>query len=172
MSYKRKLNSSSYQKSKRTHTDDAHSSSFRPIEYFKKDLHSYLTEHANIIDQNDFWRFYEKYKAHGNSNSFKNEVSSALNISFEKDNRAMYEKCPLITTSDKWLPFDYTDFKNFLMGIKVYQDFQQKTSFNKLKKLKTGQNDLPIAKYKQEIMESIKKYKVLLIAGEFYWYKF
>ena len=45
-------------------------------------------------------------------------------------------------------------------------DFLQKDKFAKLKKLRQNQANLPIAEYRQEILESLEKNQVIIIAGD------
>lgn len=161
-------------KRKNYHTSSSHSAkrhsmekSKRPplIENCKLELRSYLHEYANITDQDDFWRFYDKYKVMGSKTS-NEERSKILNIDFVKDWKMLYDRLPVINIDEQWVSIDKSDFRQFLTIIKVYQDFQQKTSFNKLKKLKMTQLDLPIAKHKAEIIENVHNHKVTLIAGK------
>lgn len=50
--------------------------------------------------------------------------------------------------------------------IHLYLDFCQKEKFKKLKQLRTQQSNLPVFKYKQTILETIKSNQVTLIAGD------
>lgn len=168
MSYKRK----------RSHPNDSYHSEKRQqierkkvykIEDFKQNLRSYLASYTNITDQDEFWKFYDKYKLIG-SRSSNEEKLKILNIALERNQKELYDRLPMMTADDKWIPFSGDEFNNFLIAVKVYQDFQQKTNFNKLKKIKMAQNDLPIAKHKEEITENIVKHKVLLIAGMYVLY--
>lgn len=138
----------------------------RPIDSCKHELKSYIASYTSISDQEDFWKFYEKYKLITNRGS-NEERLKILNIDFIKNWKTMFDRLPLMNADDRWTQIDYDEFKQFLMIVKVYQDFQQKTSFNKLKKLKMAQSDLPIAKNKTEIMENMQKHKVVLIAGKY-----
>lgn len=137
-----------------------------PIESCKHELKSYIASYTSISDPEDFWKFYEKYKLITNRSS-NEERLKILNIDFIKNWEALYERLPLLNAEDHWTQIDCDEFKQFLIIVKVYQDFQQKTSFSKLKKLKIAQSDLPIAKHKKEIIENVQKHKVLLIAGKY-----
>lgn len=139
---------------------------YQPIENIKHELTTYLQEHANISEHNDFWKFYGKFKVIS-SKSSNDERSKLLNIDFIKDCKALFNRLP-VRYDDEWKPIEYSEFKTFLSSIKVYHDFQQKSNFNKLKKLKLAQCDLPIAKHKDTIMENVHTHKVLLIAGKIY----
>lgn len=135
------------------------------FEDYKLELHSYIGVHTNIRDQEDFWNFYHKFKLITSKSSNEEKVK-ILNIEFVKNWKEMYDRLPLLYSGEQPISINYSEFKQFLTVIKVYQDFQQKTSFNKLKKIKEAQADLPIAKYKMDITENIQKHKVLLIAGK------
>lgn len=56
--------------------------------------------------------------------------------------------------------------KQFLQIVIQYLDFKQKEKFNKLKKLRRNQSNLPVAKYRSEIVEAVKNGKVVLLAGD------
>ena len=51
-----------------------------------------------------------------------------------------------------------SEFRHILT---LYLDFLQKEKFNKLKKLRRGQADLPIAEYRNEIINSLKDNQVM-----------
>lgn len=138
----------------------------RPIETCKQELKTYIASYTSITDQEDFWTFYEKYKLITNRSS-NEERLKILNIDFMKNWKAMYERLPMLNGDNYWTQIDCDEFKQFLITVKIYQDFQQKSSFNKLKQLKIAQSDLPIAKYKTEIIENVQKHKVILIAGKY-----
>lgn len=50
--------------------------------------------------------------------------------------------------------------------ILLYLDFMQKQRFEKLKKLRSSQANLPIAEHKEEIISTVKKNNVVIIAGD------
>ncbi|KZC06163.1 putative ATP-dependent RNA helicase DHX34, partial [Dufourea novaeangliae] len=54
-------------------------------------------------------------------------------------------------------------FQNILI---LYSDFKQKEKFTKLKKLRESQANLPVSQYKNEIIESVKSERVVIIAGD------
>lgn len=56
--------------------------------------------------------------------------------------------------------------KAFLVIVTHYLDFKQKEKFNKIKKLRKFQADLPIAAYKDEIVEALKSEQILILAGD------
>ncbi|XP_069180383.1 probable ATP-dependent RNA helicase DHX34 [Procambarus clarkii] len=50
--------------------------------------------------------------------------------------------------------------------ILLYLDFMQKQRFEKLKKLRSSQANLPIADYKEEIISTVQKNNIVIIAGD------
>jgi hypothetical protein len=56
--------------------------------------------------------------------------------------------------------------KAFLMIVTHYLDFKQKEKFNKIKKLRKFQADLPIAAYREEIVEALKNEQIIVLAGD------
>lgn len=168
MSYKRKKSYENelYHTEKRKNVERKTSK----IEDCKQNLQSYLLAYTNITDPFEFWKFYDKFKV-VSSKSSNEEKSKIVNIDFVKNRKEMYDRLPMLSTDDQWIPFDNDEFNHFLTAVKIYHDFQQKTSFNKLKKIKKDQTDLPIAKHKEEITENIHKHKVLLIAGIYIYMK-
>ncbi|CAC5410508.1 DHX34 [Mytilus coruscus] len=54
-------------------------------------------------------------------------------------------------------------FRNILIH---YVDFLQKQKFNKLKKIKTDQENLPIFQYKQMIQGMVQRHQVVVVAGD------
>lgn len=54
----------------------------------------------------------------------------------------------------------------FLEIVLQYLDFKQKEKFNKLKKLKETQANLPVAKFKEEIIKAVANERVVLLAGD------
>lgn len=57
-------------------------------------------------------------------------------------------------------------FESFLNVIEIYLDFKNKEQFEKLRKLRQAQNNLPVAKYRDEIVSAVQSHKVVVIAGD------
>ncbi|XP_041476446.1 probable ATP-dependent RNA helicase DHX34 isoform X3 [Lytechinus variegatus] len=55
------------------------------------------------------------------------------------------------------------EFKKVLL---LYLDFNQKQQFNKVVKLRKDQSNLPIARYKETIVEAVRKNSVVIVAGD------
>ncbi|XP_044260161.1 probable ATP-dependent RNA helicase DHX34 [Tribolium madens] len=123
----------------------------RPLSSYASSLAPFLAHYANITNPRDFWKFHSKYSSLG-----KTDRSKILNLTFT-DN-CLYDKLPVRVPHE--------DFNDFLIAIRVYQDFQQKSKFAKLRKLRQGQSELPIAGYKREILDKLGGCRVMLIAGD------
>lgn len=135
---------------------------------YKHELIRFLEEQCNIFNQLDFWRFFDKYRTIklNRSSSGDFDKNKLLNINFDLKSSELYDKLPVLDKNGERFHVSQEVFKDFLHTIKVYQDFQQKTKFTKLKKLRKAQNDLPIAAYKSEIIQKLEDCRVMLIAGD------
>ncbi|KRT86607.1 helicase [Oryctes borbonicus] len=135
---------------------------------YKYELARFLEEQCNIRNQHDFWQFFNKYKIIKSSKTSANNFDKTrlLNINFDLKTKELYEKLPVLDRNGERFRIAKENFKDFLCTIIVYQDFQQKTKFAKLKKLRKAQNDLPIAMHRNEIIEKLKCCRVMLIAGD------
>lgn len=138
----------------------------RKVEDYKYELRTFLEEQANISNFEDFWKFYDKYVAIQAVKKSDLDRNKLLNVDFMDKPRLLYDRLPVMDKKGEKIQIKYTQFTEFLTTIRVYQDFQQKTNFSKLKKLKMAQNELPIAQYKQEIIEKLKTNRVMVIAGK------
>lgn len=167
MSYKR-------DKYKKRKYEDEDASSYKRYKERKKEfidykyeLNNFLVDQVNIRNAEDFWSFYEKYKKLQSVKRTSDvNKSKLLNFTFAESSRHLYNKLPTSDRRGDQISLSYEDFKEFLQTTKIYQDFQQKTTFAKLKKLRATQNELPIAEYKTQIIDTLKINKVLLIAGD------
>ena len=56
-----------------------------------------------------------------------------------------------------------TEFQKILS---LFVDFLQKEKFNKLKKLRESQANLPIAEFRNEILEKVDQNRVVIVAGD------
>jgi HrpA-like RNA helicase len=54
----------------------------------------------------------------------------------------------------------------FQQIISLFLDFLQKEKFAKLKKLRESQANLPIAEFRDEILEKIAQNRVVIVAGD------
>lgn len=139
----------------------------KKIEDYKHELQRFLEEHASIKETREFWTFYQKYL---NIQKLKPKDPSLnrhhlLNIDFDDSTDILWDRLPVLDKFGQKFIITREDFEEFLLVIRVYQDFQQKSKFAKLKKLRQSQADLPIANYKKDIIDKLKDNRVVLIAG-------
>ncbi|XP_060533049.1 probable ATP-dependent RNA helicase DHX34 isoform X1 [Cylas formicarius] len=139
----------------------------KKIDDYKFELARFLEENGNIKNMGDFWKFFEKYqnaqRLKANDPSFNR--NSLLNFEFSEARNILYDKLPILDKHGEKIYISTESFDEFLLVIKVYQDFQQKTKFSKLKMLRAAQKDLPITQFKEEIIDKVKESRIVLIAG-------
>ncbi|CAK1542274.1 unnamed protein product [Leptosia nina] len=132
---------------------------------------------ANSIE--DFWVFVKKYeatlrKAHKPLLVYETEDSQRNELGISKSFSKV--DCINFTAKIKYMDTVYDErdrrqldekkFKIFLNIISIYIDFKNKEKFEKLKKLRKAQSDLPVAKYRDEIITAVKNEKVVVVAGD------
>lgn len=169
--YKRSRRSSPYRNQSKRHRSRSRSPQYTPkakkIEDYKHELQRFLEERASIKETREFWTFYQKYL---NIQKLKPKDPSLnrhhlLNIDFDDSTDILWDRLPVLDKFGQKFIITREDFEEFLLVIRVYQDFQQKSKFTKLKKLRQSQADLPIANYKKDIIDKLKDNRVVLIAG-------
>lgn len=143
---------------------------------YKHELNKIFSAEPNLVrDVGDFWKFVEKYESvkKQSSNNDESVVDGALNsigvpekyhnshcINFKLGTPIeKFVQISEVKHLDKLLP----QFKNVIL---LYLDFKQKEKFNKLKKLRDTQANLPVAQYKEEIIKTVKNEQVVIIAGD------
>uniref|UniRef100_H2ZFU9 Uncharacterized protein n=1 Tax=Ciona savignyi TaxID=51511 RepID=H2ZFU9_CIOSA len=128
----------------------------------------------------DFWMFFRKFRKfqakHGGvKNNLQNEQSTCSVGSLDLPgtyssrflkNYVVVFKCTINSHSVKNGGLTAQRLEEFHVGILHYLDFGQKQSFSKLKKLKSEQANLPIANFKEKIVQSVKESQVVIIAGD------
>jgi ATP-dependent RNA helicase DHX34 len=157
---------------------------------YKNELNRVLLGYSNrdqLIDNvNDFWLFINKYENllrksgqcilpipsdfsldSQESNSLVpkdyNKVYSCnliLSIAFEQ----LYSRLP--SSYDQPNKITILKVKQFLQIVIHYLDFKQKEKFHKLKKLRKSQANLPVAQYRNEIIEAVRNEQVVILAGD------
>ncbi|XP_011702144.1 PREDICTED: probable ATP-dependent RNA helicase DHX34 [Wasmannia auropunctata] len=161
--------------------ENRHEDSNEDNSYFskcKQELIKIFTANPNVVhDVADFWKFVEKYesikKQLGDSdestvdsalNSIglpeKYHKSHCLNLNLNLSYGELFARVPEIK------PLTASRLLKFRDVILFYLDFKQKEKFNKLKKLRDTQANLPVAQYKEEIIEMVKREKVIIVAGD------
>lgn len=148
---------------------------------YKHELNKIFAANPNLVhDVADFWRFVEKYESvrrqlGDGGESAVDEASPALNSIGVP---SKYHKSHCINFK---LGLSYGELfarvpemkqltKSRLLKLRdvivLYLDFKQKEKFGKLKKLRNMQANLPVARFKEEIIETVKREKVVIIAGD------
>ena len=127
------------------------------FEELKNDLNQILQKYKWVEDYNDFWAFLKKYQ-----NVKKPECEKVKDlICFNLD---VNYKQILNQVSNRHL--DLVKLKEFFSIVLAYLNFKQIEKFNKLKQIRKIQNELPVSVYESEIVESLKRDNVLIIAGD------
>lgn len=133
-----------------------------------------------VENPKDFWLFVGKYE-----NLLKRSGQCILPIPVEVNddqdvttinfNKSFFTCIKLTTPFDELLgrlssyelsKITEVKLKQFLQIVTHYLDFKQKERFNKLKKLRKTQANLPVAQFKNEIVAAVKEEQVVLIAGD------
>nr|XP_049702650.1 probable ATP-dependent RNA helicase DHX34 isoform X1 [Helicoverpa armigera] len=145
---------------------------------YKRDLNKILqySNESNTVANNldDFWTFLKKYEA-----TLKKAGKPIIDFGpDENSDENSYSKfhCINFTTSIKYVDtvshdrdrrkLDSKLYKAFLNIVSVYIDFKNKEKFDKLKKLRQAQKDLPVAKYRNEIVAAVQNERVVVVAGD------
>ncbi|KAJ0175217.1 hypothetical protein K1T71_009358 [Dendrolimus kikuchii] len=134
---------------------------------------------SNVVANNldDFWVFLKKYET-----MLQKSGKPILDYQYqtqsdsEGENKFSKYDCINFTTSIKFVDVVVDDkrrrkldkmmFQVFLNIISIYIDFKNKEKFEKLKKLRLAQKDLPVAKYRSEIVSAVQNERVVVVAGD------
>ncbi|XP_077256228.1 putative ATP-dependent RNA helicase DHX34 isoform X2 [Temnothorax americanus] len=150
----------------------------------KRELNKIFIATPNLVhDVVDFWKFVEKYESvtvekrvgdgdddavadfARNRNAIglpeKYRKSHCLNLKLALSYGDAFAGIPETNAS-------LTDARllKFRDVILLYLDFEQKEKFAKLKRLRDAQANLPVARYKEDIIEMVKMEKVIIVAGD------
>lgn len=152
-----------------SHNDDTFS-----FDKHRHDFNKVFTANQNLVqDVDDFWRFLMKFEAVERKRGAATEpwpeaaeAASAYHRSYcinVRVNLSFGELFARVPQSR-----DVTDqrMRKFQEIINLYLDFKQKEKFAKLKKLRETQAGLPVYQHKDEIVETIKNERVVIIAGD------
>ncbi|XP_052742483.1 probable ATP-dependent RNA helicase DHX34 isoform X2 [Bicyclus anynana] len=123
----------------------------------------------------DFWVFVKKYEA-----TLKKAGKPLIDdiTSDSKSTESYFSKhdCINFTCKIKFMDNSYEErnrkkldkkmFDVFLKIVSIYLDFKNKEKFEKLKKLRKSQSELPVAKYRNEIVSAVQNERVVIVAGD------
>ncbi|XP_031621594.1 probable ATP-dependent RNA helicase DHX34 [Contarinia nasturtii] len=167
--------------------------SFFDFKYeLSKLLSGYVARDKLIEDVEDFWLFLQKYET-TLRNSGKSILPDPIydeSVTVEKveknpqtgpttakpQNPSDCIKVKLAVPFDnlygrlsshgRKIPLSKYKVKQFLTIVLQYSDFLEHDRLMKLKKLRQTQADLPVAKFKDEIIEAVAREQVILVAGD------
>ncbi|XP_053693938.1 probable ATP-dependent RNA helicase DHX34 isoform X2 [Sabethes cyaneus] len=146
-------------------------------------LLGYCSRDQLVKDHNDFWLFLNKYEALlkrsgqcilpqpldeselRNDEMMQSQYNKAytLPMTFSIPFEELYSRLP---QSEKGRIISPFKLKQFLQIVLHYLDFRQKERFDKLRKLRNAQANLPVAKYRDEIVSAVQNEKVVILAGD------
>ncbi|XP_055541784.1 probable ATP-dependent RNA helicase DHX34 [Wyeomyia smithii] len=146
-------------------------------------LLGYCSRDQLVKDSNDFWLFLNKYEALlkrsgqcilpkpldetevKSDEMIRSEYNKAycVSMSFTFPFEEMYSRLPQTEEGYKISPLK---LKQFLQIVLHYLEFRQKERYNKLRKLRQAQANLPVAKYREEIVAAVQNEKVVILAGD------
>lgn len=144
---------------------------------YKHELNKIFTANPNLVhDIADFWKFTEKYESvKKRFNDSDEPIDSALNSigvpeKYHKSHCLNFKLSlsygELFARVPEAKHLTKSRLQKFRDVIVLYLDFKQKEKFAKLRKLRDMQANLPVAQYKEEIIETIKRERVVIIAGD------
>ncbi|XP_066590433.1 probable ATP-dependent RNA helicase DHX34 [Prorops nasuta] len=145
---------------------------------YKYELNKVFSANKNLVDDTkDFWLFVKKYETVQKKLPPQANAAPVYDLN-EFGVPKVYHKMHTINFK---LSLKYGElfarvpphkdlieerllkFKDLII---FYLDFKQKESFSKLKKLREQQTSLPVYAYKEEIINTIKTERVVIIAGD------
>lgn len=123
----------------------------------RQDINTILKKYGWIDDHEDFWKFLKKYESIKKTGSIdpKNLICFKLDVS---------TKDVLKHVTSRKLGVE--EIKKFFTIVLAYLNFKQLEKFNKLKKIRQSQTELPVSSYETKIIDVLKKENVLIIAGD------
>lgn len=145
-----------------------------------KILTGYMPRDKLVDDVADFWLFLQKYET-----TLRNSGQSILpepldDVPDESVSRAYNRRFNInlklaipfddlygrISTYIQSTKLSERKVKQFLQIVVNYLEFRQKERFMKLRKLRHTQAELPVAKYKNDIIAAVASEQVVLVAGD------
>lgn len=144
----------------------------------KHALNKVFSANPNLVhDVADFWKFVEKYESvrkqsEDSSVTAGEPVLNSLGVPERYDKRyclnfklsipdgELFARVPDVEDLTKSRLLKFKDV------ILLYMNFNQRQKFNKLRKLRDAQANLPVAQYKEEIIKTVREEKVVIIAGD------
>ncbi|XP_027848814.2 probable ATP-dependent RNA helicase DHX34 [Aphis gossypii] len=178
---------------KRRNPDDGnsnpkHQKIKRPFTFldYKRILEKVFFNEDLVEDINDVWLFVKKFesftmKKPTSDNSVVANLSSnplklpevfdkmhLINLKMNYSDDELASRLPTYDQEEAYekRPLTKEDISKFRQLVLMYMDFKQKEKFNKLRKLRETQQNLPVYQFKDEIIEAVKNHRVVIIAGD------
>ncbi|XP_075241329.1 putative ATP-dependent RNA helicase DHX34 isoform X2 [Convolutriloba macropyga] len=133
---------------------------------FRNSAASTSSSVENELNFEDFWKFYVKYM----DQLFGAKVSSSQRTELEKKMekrveslRGNYLTAAQIEVIQNSAPDEGRHLTNSLL---MYFDFTQKREMQRIEKIENSKKQLPIFKYRDEVLEVIRKNQVSIVAGD------
>ncbi|RDD43533.1 putative ATP-dependent RNA helicase DHX34 [Trichoplax sp. H2] len=121
----------------------------------------------------DFWLFCERYYRYQKNKSPSipsdgAEGYSKLDLPLKYDKRYRCNFSILFHQNYDHLPrgLNQEKLKEFKQLVHLYEDFNQKQKFAKIRKIKNDQSNLPISQYRSKIITAVQQNQVVIIAGD------
>lgn len=140
-----------------------HKCKFDELFFKDSDYIRYRSDHYR-----DFWKFfwrYQNFKKKSDNLSNPEKAEQKEKIQNEMNNFKIGDVRDFVSHGKRMgVPKQYV--LEFHSVVLKYIDFCQKHSFRKLSKLRTQQRNLPIAKYRDEIVKAVENHQVVIVAGD------
>ncbi|CAB3244042.1 unnamed protein product [Arctia plantaginis] len=146
---------------------------------YKRELNKiilYSSDTNTVVNSlEDFWVFLKKYEATlvkagkpiVEFDSQDNDENVQRFSKFDCVNfTTVFKYVDVVSDSRDRRKLDKRLFETFLNIVSIYIDFKNKEKFERLKKLRQAQKDLPVAKYRNEIVSAVQNERVVIVAGD------
>ncbi|KAF2348531.1 Helicase-associated domain [Trinorchestia longiramus] len=150
-----------------------------------KDFFKFLGKYQTLCKQKKLQKIVEK-QAKKSQNDCKIEnkpstcaTSAKFGLPVQFDNKhlvnfvvkgeteeSLMRKLPPRDLDDKKKRLSVRRVREFRTIILLYFNFNQKKNFEKMKQLRKGQKELPIAQFREEILSTVALHSIVLIAGD------
>ncbi|XP_058801679.1 probable ATP-dependent RNA helicase DHX34 [Phymastichus coffea] len=139
---------------------------------YKRDLNRIFSSFHIVQDTEEFWLFVKEYEKKEKRSKSSNSKVNFLGIPevYDKSHRFNFNlsyRCKeLFMRVEDIRELTQERLKRFKDIILTYLDFKQNMKFARLKQLRTEQANLPVAQFKDEIINAVKTERVVIIAGD------
>jgi len=125
---------------------------------YQRDLESALKTYRLIENWDEFWKFVNRVEALHLSKP-SDEVLRRLPLRVTVTVHSLAKRVESRELTDERLEI-------FLVIVQAFLAFKQTEKFNRLRKLRLAQKALPVAAYKNAIVDVLGKQRVLIVAGD------